>query len=250
MTNVVPSALGRCATGLGECAKAVKAKAAPAGLNPTEYERIIGFGIARDWAGWARHLQSITYSNVRYATSDRAYGLSELTRFTFMWTAANALFARSAIIELLDPAAGSKRSELDRFRVLFQHCDPPVGDAKATETTLHSLLALPMHVQHFPWASVNTPPTILEVIYRKYTVASEQNRGLGKKVLQVITTGNYTALDLPTLIYATRNWNIHGVLLSSSFRGTRKKFNLWIDSINGALATVLEGAALALRNAI
>jgi hypothetical protein len=107
-----------------------------------------------------------------------------------------------------------------------------------------------MHVQHFPWTPINNPPTILEVIYFKYTVASEQSRGLGKKLLKAATTDNYESLDLPTLIYATRNWNIHGVLLSSSFRGTRKKFNLWIDTINLTLAEVLANSSKALHDAV
>jgi len=107
-----------------------------------------------------------------------------------------------------------------------------------------------LHVRHFPWASVHTPPTILEVIYFKYTVTREQSRGVGRKLLRAAITGNYRHLDLPTLIYATRNWNIHGVLLSSSFRGTRKKFNVWIDTVNIALARILEGAAVALQKAI
>jgi hypothetical protein len=93
-------------------------------------------------------------------------------------------------------------------------------------------------------------PTLLEVIYFKYTVAHEQTRGLGKKLLHAATSANYQALDLPILIYATRNWNIHGVLLSSSFRGTRKKFNIWIDTVNLALARVPEGSTSAVRKAV
>jgi hypothetical protein len=235
---------------LGQCAKTVEGKRGSSGLTPLEYERIIGFGIACDWLGWARHLLSLNYSSKGRSQSDRAYGLSELTRFTFMWTATNALFARSSIIELLDPSAGTKASELERFRVLFHHCGLPPHDASALAATLHSVLALPMHVQYFPWAPVNSPPTILEVIYFKYTVAHEQTRGLGKKLFRAATTKNYHALDLPTLIYATRNWNIHGVLLSSSFRGTRKKFNIWIDTVNMGLARVLEGTAIALLKAV
>jgi hypothetical protein len=250
MTTTVVSVLARAARSLGQCAKAVETEGAPSGLTLPEYERLIGFGIACDWVGWAQHLKSLSYSNKRRSQSDRAYGLSELTRFTFMWTATNALFARSPIIELLDPTAGTKASELARFRVLFQHCGLPPHDVNALEATLHSVLTLPMHVQYFPWASVNSPPTILEVIYFKYTVASEQTRDLGKKLLRAATTNNYHDLDLPTLIYATRNWNIHGVLLSSSFRGTRKKFNIWIDTVNMALARVLEGTAVALQKAI
>jgi hypothetical protein len=246
----VTSMLRHATTDLGQCAKAVNTKAASSGLTIVEYERLIGFGIACDWVRWAHDFQSINYSDRRRSESDRAYGLNQLSRFTFMWTAMNALFARSAIIELVDPAPISNGSELNRFRVLFQHSGLPTVDTNAFEATLHSLLALPMHVQHFPWTSVNSPPTILEVIYFKYTVASEKKYSLGKKLLHAATSKNYSDLDLPILIYATRNWNIHGVLLSSSFRGTRKKFNVWIDTINMSLAKVLEGAALALRRAI
>ena len=239
--------LRRAASDFGQCAKAVQAKSLSTGWTPVEYERIVGFGIARDWIGWAEHLVAIVYSDKGRAVSDRAYSLNELTRFTFLWTATNALFARPAILDILDRAAASKTSELDRFRVLYQYCGLSSVDARGFECTLHTLLALPMHVRHFPWRSVNTPPTILEVIYYKYTVAHEQNRGLGKKLLAAAISNNLGGLDLPTLIYATRNWNVHGVLLSSSFRGTRKKFNLWIDTVNLALANVLAGSALALK---
>ena len=97
---------------------------------------------------------------------------------------------------------------------------------------------------------MSSPSTILEVIYFKYTVSTEQTHGLGKELLRAATTKNYHDLGSPTLIYATRNWNINGVLLSSSFRGTRKRFNIWIDTVNMALARVLEGTAAALQKAV
>lgn len=242
--------LRQAAKGFGQCAKAIESKQGAGALAPADYERIIGFGMACDWLGWARHFGQIAYTDHRRTNSDRAHALNELTRFTFLWTAANALFARTEILHLLDPSLGNGASELQRFRVLFNNSGISAADITKVEKTLHSLLALPMHVQHFPWVAINNPPTILEVIYFKYTVPAEQSRGLGKKLLQAATTGNYSALDLPTLIYATRNWNIHGVLLSSSFRGTRKKFNLWIDTINVALARVLDGASKALHAAV
>ncbi|MGB7282521.1 MAG: hypothetical protein WBE13_09695 [Candidatus Acidiferrum sp.] len=74
--------------------------------------------------------------------------------------------------------------------------------------------------------------------------------GIGRKLLDVAQTGNYNDLGITTLIYATRNWNIHGVLLSSSFRGQRKKFSVWLSVVNLALAKVLEGSAKALQHAI
>jgi len=246
----ITSGLGRAARNLNQCAKAAKTKAAPGAMTPLQIEQVVGLGIACDWLYWAQSLKSMGYSDRKHSKSSRVYCMQELTRFTFMWTAANALFARSSIIDLLDSTAGSKKGELDRFRVLFQHCGLAGKDVIPFETTLHKLLASEMEVKHFPWASTTSPPTTLEVIYFKYTVASERTLGVGRKLRQASTTKNYSDLDLPTLIYATRNWNIHGVLISTSLRGPIKKFNLWIDTINTALAKVLEGAALALQKAI
>lgn len=244
------TSLHQAAKSFGQCAQAIESNASGSTLAPADYEKIIGFGMACDWLGWAKHFGAISYTDHRRSNSDRAHALNELTHFMFLWTATNALFARTEILHLLDPSLSNGASELQRFRVLFNNSGVSATDVAAMETKLHSLLALPMHVQHFPWVAINNPPTILEVIYFKYTVPSEQSRGLGKKLLHAATTGNYSSLDLPTLIYATRNWNIHGVLLSSSFRGTRKKFDLWIDTINVALAHILNGSSKALYAAI
>jgi hypothetical protein len=248
--GTIAPVLKRAAKSLGQCAKAITTKSGRTALSTSDYEVLIGLGIACDWIGWARDLDSLTYSNPKRESFERAYGTSELTRFTFMWTAANALFSRGSILKVIDPTTAGSGSELDRFRVLFDGALLSDIDEKAYLKNLHALLSLPMHVQHFPWVAVNSPPTLLEVIYFKYTVPHEQSRGLGKKLLQAATTTNYHALDLPTLIYATRNWNIHGVLLSSSFRGTRKKFNIWIDTVNIALAKVLEGSASAIQKSL
>jgi hypothetical protein len=242
--------LKKASRSLGKCAKTMTATSSSTPLSANDYETLIGFGIAHDWLQWAGELDTLTYTKAKRGSFERAYGTSELTRFTFMWTAANALFSRGAILKMIDPASSGTGSELERFKVLSKGASLAATDEQAYLKALHSLLSLPMHVQHFPWISVNTPPTLLEVIYFKYTVPHEQTRGLGKKLLQAATTSNYIALDLPTLIYATRNWNIHGVLLSSSFRGTRKKFNLWIDTINLALAKVLEGAAATIQESL
>ena len=249
MADLIGS-LNRAARTFGQCAKAVENNNGPAVLSVAAYERLIGFGICCDWLGWARQLKDLTYSQKARAKSERAYGMTELSRFTFAWTAANALFSRTAILELLDPTPETRRSELERFRVLFEHSGLPASAIRAHEVNLQSILALPMHVGYFPWPAINTPPTILEVIYFKYMVASEQGRGIGRKLLRAAATNNYSELDLPTLVYATRNWNIHGVLLSSSFRGTRKKFNFWIDTVNLSLAQMLEGTATSLHFAL
>ena len=232
------------------CAQIVKSKAISGRPTPVEFERIVGLGIASDWLNWAQALKSMTYSDRRLAKSRRRYGLQELTRFTFMWTATNALFARPAILNLLGGNLGAKLPELDRFRVLLQKSSLPATDVTSYESKLHSLLATEMQVEHFPWSARVGPVTTLEVIYHKYTVASEQARGVGKKLHHAATAKNYSGLDLATLIYATRNWNIHGVLITTSFRGPEQKFNLWIDTVNAALARILDGVALALQSAV
>jgi hypothetical protein len=100
-----------------------------------------------------------------------------------------------------------------------------------------------MDINHFPWGVRPSPLTTLHVIFSKYTVEKQQGMPIGKKLSKAISTGSLSVLDLPTLIYATRNWSVHGVLISSSLRGSSKKFDLWIDTVNLALARILEGAS-------
>lgn len=158
-----------------------------------------------------------------------------------MWTAANALFVRDSITSSI--AHPNSKSELDRFRVLYRKTALSAQEEAWTLQTLHSLLNLEMRVKHFPWPTASVHPSVLEVIYYKHTVADQQALGFGKKMFEAISTNNYIKLDVPTLIYATRNWTIHGVLLSSSFRGTRRKFEVWMDTVNHALARTLEGSS-------
>jgi hypothetical protein len=240
------SILGRAAREFSQCARTLKARSASSGTTAPETEKLIGLGIAIDWARWAQHLVKIKHSIRKPSTREKEDGLTELTRFTFMWTATNALFARSAIIGTLDRSAASERTELARFRVLYEHSGILPAEVTKLESVLHSLLAEQTHVQHFPWARLHSTPTVLELIFFKYTVLDYQRRGIGPALHQAVTSGNYTHLDLPTLIYATRNWNIHGVILSSSFRGPRQRFLSWINTTNMALARVLEGTATAL----
>jgi hypothetical protein len=248
--QITIDSLRRAAKTLDLCAKAAKTKFTPSAPKAIEIERLVGFGIACDWLSWAKSLKSMTYSDKRQSKSDKQYGLQELTRFTFMWTAANALFSRPSLIDLLDSSLGPNPKEFDSFRVLFEHCGLASADIAAYEKTLHSILTTEIKPDYFPWASGTTPITILDEIYFKYTVAKQQGLGIGKKLHKSITTKKINDLDLPTLIYAARNWNIHGVLITTSFRGPIRKFNLWVDTINKAQARILEGASAAFKTQI
>lgn len=67
--------------------------------------------------------------------------------------------------------------------------------------------------------------------------------GVGRTIMQALASSPPADLDIPTIIYAARNWNVHGVLVSSSFRGTRQKYVKFIESIMLVLSEVLARAA-------
>jgi hypothetical protein len=220
------------------CAKRAKARIVSPSPLP-DLEILVGIGIAADWIGWAAELSTVKFTGHR-RRSDRLQSLIELSRFTYMWAAANALFSRPSILALLGAPANT-RGELNSFRILHR----TAGILSATETahlkTLHTILDIPMKVKDFPWLPPGVMPKLFEVIYFKYTTASQQKLGFGKKLVAASAAGTISPVDLPTIIYATRNWHVHGVLLSSSFRGPSQKFELYINTINKALAEILGG---------
>jgi hypothetical protein len=217
--------------------RAKKRLASPSPLP--DLEILVGVGIAANWIGWAAELSAVRFTGHR-RKSDRLQSLVELSRFTYMWAAANALFSRPSILALLG-APPNTAGELSSFRVLHQIAGVPGTTEAANLKTLHTILDIPMKVKDFPWLPSGVTPKLFEVIYYKYTTASEQARGFGKKLAAASAAGTISSVDLPTIIYATRNWHVHGVLLSSSFRGPSKKFELYINTINKSLAEVLDG---------
>jgi hypothetical protein len=229
-----------------DCAKALKSRSPVAGFGVYESEQVVGIGIAITWLRRAAALETLGFTPKLKLLNRKAEGPSELTRFTFMWTAANALFARPAILEILNPSAGSIAGELPKFRVLYKHSAILASDETRYTHDIHKILGKSVNIQHFPWLPHVTTPTLLQVIYYKYTIDSEKSRPIGKKIYAATQTQIYTDLDLPILIYATRNWNIHGALIGSSFRGTEARFLSYISTINAALADVLLGAGKAI----
>ena len=82
-----------------------------------------------------------------------------------------------------------------------------------------------------------------EVIFYKYIVPDQRQTGIGKSIATALAMGHLPALDAPTIIYGARNWNVHGVLISSSFRGSRQKHITFVDSITSLLSEVLARSA-------
>ena len=91
-------------------------------------------------------------------------------------------------------------------------------------------------------------PTMWEVIDQKYSRTQDRAQGIGKVIFVALAAGQLPTPDGPTLIYGARNWSVHGVLLTSFFRGSQQKYMTFIDNITLLLSAVLDGAARNLLN--
>jgi hypothetical protein len=77
---------------------------------------------------------------------------------------------------------------------------------------------------------------VWEMIYFKYTSTPQKKKGIGRYMGQCVLQGTTFAPDLPFLIYASRNWHFHGVLLTSSLRGPPGRPLHYYRTLNEALA--------------
>jgi hypothetical protein len=231
--------------GLRRCASVISARAAVAGLHsPHNREMMIGFGTASDWVRWAVALRELTFASKREGLSARHEGITESVRFNLLWTATNALFARDTIISITASGLTVPDSELERFKLLyaFAGVDPKIE--ASCISTLNALLSMECKADGV--ISVLNPggnPTMWEVIDQKYSRPIDRKRGLGKLIHTALLSKKLPQADGPTLIYGARNWAVHGMLLTSFFRGSRQKYITFVDNLVLLLSLVLRGAA-------
>lgn len=234
---------------LGQCAKAIAAKA-PSPITSDFAELQIGVGTASDWIAWASRLRRLDFATSIKRGSPRAASYLESTRFTYAWTAANALFGRD---EVLRPVIAGKlpTTELSRFRAVYSLASLTPAEEAAYLAPLHTTLALQRVTTEFPWATLPAV-RVVDLIYYKYTPSSYKGKGDAAKAIANVALGNkaVTSLDLPTLIYATRNWTVHGSLLDSSFRGAPQQYQLYMTTITKSLALVLGRFGVVLKLAV
>jgi len=83
------------------------------------------------------------------------------------------------------------------------------------------------------------------VLHEKFTPQPYRTKGVGKTIQDAITSRNYSLLDLATIIYAMRNWSVHGGLIGSSFRSV-PRFNHFIATILAAISDIHAGVSRAL----
>lgn len=234
---------------LGKCTNKV-AKLAPVPITADHLELIIGLGTCGDWLAWASRLRRLDFTTAAKRNSQRATSYLETTKFTFLWIVANSLFARDRILSLL-VSAPLPIGELKRFEILYQAASLTSAEESAYLVPLHAILDRLRVPRDFPWATL-PHIRVIDLIYYKYTPDSYKNRGEAAKAIQKVATGvnPVSSLNLPTLIYATRNWTLHGSLLNSSFRGSPKEYQTFMTTIIDAMVTILARTATAINSSL
>ncbi|MEQ3438097.1 hypothetical protein STENO_002238 [Stenotrophomonas maltophilia] len=218
----------------GECAKQLTSRLAnPKEPTAEESELLIAFGIASDWTRRAAALD-IDYSSRHMRKASKTPSVSEMIKFGLAWSGMNALFSRNSIFDILGIAA--PKSELDRFRSLVGTALSAATQLDEAATNLQNLLKSPT-VSYVPGHPSGTALAVLQVLHEKYTPAQYRSMSTGKLIQQAIATGDYTPLDVPTLIYLMRNWSVHGGVMSSSFRSV-PRFNSYISIVSRSLALI------------
>lgn len=224
----------------GACARSVQAKS-PAPSTPTtrESELLIGFGIASDWVRRAAALQPLKYDKRLMNKSPKTPAVTEMIRFTMAWSGLNALFARPEVVNLF--GGTSATSELNLFKFFLSNSGVSPSVISGHENNLQALLAASV-TSTVPGYPAGTSLPSLQVLHEKFTPAPYRNIGVGRKIQTTITTGNYSALDLATIVYAMRNWSVHGGLIGSSFRSV-PRFNKFIEVVLAAISDVHLGVS-------
>jgi hypothetical protein len=198
----------------------------------------IGLGTAKEHIWWAKCTHEIRYSTTGAAQSDRKTVVLEATRFSYLWTAADALFSRPGIHTLIGTAHA--KDELSNFRALFTYAGVPAASIASKRQALLDILMTEVTLQEPAPGVGRSTLSVWEMIYFKYTSTPQKKRGIGRYMAQCVLQGTPFAPDLPFLIYASRNWHFHGVLVTSSLRGPPGRPLHYYRTLNTALAEFFE----------
>lgn len=227
-----------------QCARVLESKTRATGFSQLLSEQIIGVGIAADWVRRAAEMEDIEYLGDLLNESSRRASFVELLRYGFSWFGLNAIFSRPALLHLFGNPANN--GEYDAFLVLYNV--RPVPNAPVLEAQLHRLLSAQTSPR-MPNVPSGTQVSTLHAIYAKYIPAGNIKGRTEKELRSAATSGNISALKLPTIIYGFRNWFVHGNALDGSF-GTRPGFLDYVGSLQQVLADLHLSAALELQKRI
>lgn len=226
-----------------KCAQKIESEIRISGLSDILSERIIGVGIAADWLRRAAEMESITYLGKQLNNSTRT-SFIEIQRFGFSWFGANAIYARPTLLNLL--GVPHNTGEYQQFHVLFRSAPLPNSASQTVE--LANLLASPVY-SRLPNVPSGTSSSTLYAIHAKYLSHKPPIGVTGKAIAEAATTGDLSDLDLPTIIYAFRNWSVHGNALDGCF-GSRPRYTRFVEIIQQVLADVHVATSRAIHAAL
>jgi hypothetical protein len=225
------------------CAAALEVKIATGGLTPDLSEQIIGVGVAADWLRRASEMEAILYIGEGLNESQRKTPFVDILRYGFAWFGLNAVFSRPSLMHLFGQPS-NPNSEFERFRVLFDAA--ALANSAARTAALHAILTAPT-APRLPSHPTGTPVSTLFAFDAKYVPAAAKQRGAARLVAAAASSGNLTALDLPSLLYAFRNWSVHGNALDGGF-GSRPRFANYLRILLEVLAEIHFATSSALRS--
>jgi len=220
-----------------QCAKRVESniKTAPT-LTARLSEQIVGIGVACDWVRRAAEMETISFIGGNLDDSSWKPSFVEMTRFGFAWYGANAIFSRKELLDLLGTSRNT--SELERFRVLWNIAIANVPSLNAAvashEANLRSILAH-LTTPRMPDTAPGTAVMTIRAVVMKYIPPEARKKG--KAITDAAVSGSLSALDLPILLYAFRNWAVHGNALHGSF-GSRPRFQAYVETLSDIIADV------------
>ena len=214
-----------------QCANKVEQHIAQQGLNDLLSTQVIGIGVATEWIRRAAEMDSVYYMGKNLNKSKNNELFVELLRFSFSWFAINAIFTRKELLDLFGTPSDQK-SEYSKFCLLYGSASPTNVSLRLQE--LRQLLNTTI-VTRLPNMSSQSVIT-LQAICWKY-IPSDIPGKPAKAIRDAAQTGSANSLDMPTLLYAFRNWSVHGNALHGCF-GSHSRFYQYSCLLQETLAEV------------
>jgi hypothetical protein len=213
-----------------QCANKVENTIAAHGLTTSLSAQIIGIGIAIEWIRRAVEMDNINYMGKNLNKSKSSDLFIEVLRFNFSWFALNAIFTRNELLSLF--GTPSDHSEYSTFHLLYNNA--VLTNVAARLARLHFLLNT-LITTRLPNTS-NYSVSTLQAIYLKYLPSNIRGR-IVKDIQRAAQAGSANSLDMPTLLYAFRNWSVHGNALHGCF-GSHPGFYEYTCLLQETLAEV------------
>jgi len=225
-----------------KCASKVENNITQQGITPLLSSQVIGIGIAAEWLRRASEMDKIHYIGKPLNKSKSSERFIELLRFSFSWFALNSIFTRTELLNLFGET--SSNSEYDAFYLLYSSSSLINVPQRLEE--LHRILNT-LITTRLPNNNGN-PVSTLQAIYLKYLPIPNGRKGrTARDIEQAVQSGSANSLDMSTLLYAFRNWSVHGNTMHGCF-GSHPRFIEYTSLIQETLAELHYDIAVRLHN--